>query len=49
MAGISYFTLPSQEDPNIVNREAIVTTKFPWHVSTKNRASNNQKIRGEYS
>jgi multidrug efflux pump subunit AcrB len=27
--GISYFTLPSQEDPNIVNREAIVTTKFP--------------------
>ena len=27
--GISYFTLPSQEDPSIVSREAIVTTNFP--------------------
>ena len=27
--GFSYFTLPSQEDPTIVNREAIVTTNFP--------------------
>ena len=27
--GMSYFTLPSQEDPTIVNREAIVTTNFP--------------------
>ena len=27
--GLSYFTLPSQEDPTIVNREAIVTTNFP--------------------
>ncbi len=27
--GISYFTLPSQEDPSIVIREAIVTTNFP--------------------
>ena len=27
--GLSYFTLPSQEDPTIVNREAIVSTNFP--------------------
>ena len=27
--GVSYFTLPSQEDPTIVSREAIVTTNFP--------------------
>ncbi|MBT4759433.1 MAG: efflux RND transporter permease subunit [Nitrosomonadales bacterium] len=27
--GISYFTLPSQEDPTITNREAIVTTNYP--------------------
>ena len=27
--GISYFTLPSQEDPTITSREAIVTTKYP--------------------
>ncbi len=33
--GISYFTLPAQEDPSIKIREAVITTNFPGMSAEK--------------